>query len=291
MSDNKIAWRRASRGILFLGLGTFLLLTTQGVLPWSFWGRALSFWPVLLVGFGIRLIFEKTRAPGLILLSPLLILGTLTYAAYYREPHRARDWASVATERPVSTERWTLAGELGMANLNLKAKEMDRNHLIEGRVSPGERHQLRLDRRGKHARVLLGMDEYRWSNIKINLPTRDNDWDLALSRDLPLSVDLHLACAGGEMSLTPIPVERMEIEGAFNDLKLKLGAPEKDTRLMFHGAFNQLEIIVPEDTPVRVSRDGFLNLVDGRSRSAKRGGPIYRVRIEGAFNRLAIRSE
>jgi hypothetical protein len=136
----------------------------------------------------------------------------------------------------------------------------------------------------------LGTEEAGWSFFTFVAPGRDQRWDLAMSEELPLEIDLHLAFAGGTVDLTPAPVTGVEVEGAFNDLTMRLGAPKTDTRLVFHGAFNQIKVIVPGTTPVRVNSDGFLNWVDGRPEPAKRTGPLYRVQLEGAFNRLAVRS-
>ena len=43
-----------------IGFGVFLMLTTLGVLPWSFWLDVARLWPVLLIGMGLRLIFERS---------------------------------------------------------------------------------------------------------------------------------------------------------------------------------------------------------------------------------------
>lgn len=84
---------------------------------------------------------------------------------------------------------------------------------------------------------------------------------------------------------------RVDEEGAFNDRTLRLGEPRTDTRVNLEGAFNRLELVVPEDTPVRVSTDGFINLVDRRPDRDRLSGPAYRVRSNGAFNRVITRSE
>ena len=55
-------------------------------------------------------------------------------------------------------------------------------------------------------------------------------------------------------------------------------------------AFNDLELVIPEDTPVRVTTDGFINLVDRRATDRALSGPTYRLRSDGAFNRIIIRS-
>ena len=83
----------------------------------------------------------------------------------------------------------------------------------------------------------------------------------------------------------------MDHEGAFNDFTLHLGEPRADTRVNLEGAFNRLELVIPADMPVRVSRDGFINVVDRRPNGRALNGPAYRVHSEGAFNRVVIRSE
>ena len=74
-------------------------------------------------------------------------------------------------------------------------------------------------------------------------------------------------------------------------LTLRLGVPSTDTRLYLEGAFNNLELVIPEDSPVRISTDGFLNVVDRRDGTDTPTGPAYRLLADGAFNRVVIRSD
>ena len=66
----KADWKRAADGIGMAGIAVFLLLNTTGVLPWSFWIDAIALWPLLIMSAGIKIAFEKTRAPWLVLLGP-----------------------------------------------------------------------------------------------------------------------------------------------------------------------------------------------------------------------------
>ena len=90
-----------------------------------------------------------------------------------------------------------------------------------------------------------------------------------MTDDLPMTLRVASAFLEGELALGTIEVTRVDLEGAFN----------------------HLELVVPEDTPVRVTTDGFINLVDRRPGGHPPGGPAYRVHSEGAFNRVVIRSE
>ena len=71
----KADWNRAAEGIALAGFAVFFLLNTTGVVPWSMWLEAIPLWPLLIVSTGIKMTFEKTRAPWLVLLGPAILLG------------------------------------------------------------------------------------------------------------------------------------------------------------------------------------------------------------------------
>jgi hypothetical protein len=55
-------WPKVAEGLNLVGIGCFLLATTMGLLPWSFWLDAVAFWPVLIIAVGVRVAFERSRA-------------------------------------------------------------------------------------------------------------------------------------------------------------------------------------------------------------------------------------
>jgi cell wall-active antibiotic response 4TMS protein YvqF len=292
-----IDWTRVSGGLYLVGFGTFLLLTTHGYRPWSFWIDALAFWPVLLVAVGLRLIFERSRAPWAVLLSPILVLGTLTYVATRRPGSRIEDWAFLRAERPAGADHWTFKGNLAMVDLDLEASPLPRGLFVEGRAAPGEAAGVRLrpDLRvhpGKGdipTRVRLRSGGLDWPVSVFR--SRPGRYDLKLARDLPLDLDFGLAFARARLDLASAPVSGFDLNGAFNDLTLRLGPPKSDVRLDLHGAFNQVRVEVPPSTPVRSSAHGLLNVIDGRPGAASLQGPGYRLNLDGAFNRVVIRSD
>ena len=288
MSAGEVEWKRVSGGLYLVGIGTFLLLTTQGYLPWSFWHRALSYWPVLLVAVGVRLLFERGRAAWAILLSPLLVLGTLTYLAVRDPGNRPAERAPLRVERPQGAQRWTLEGQMALVDLQVTARSLDRALLVDGWTAPSGRGTIDITRSTSAVRVRIGHRRRDWPFLLF--PGRPRLCDLGLSQDLPLALDLRLALAHGTLDLTSAPVSRFELQGAFNDLTVRLGAPEADVHLDFAGAFNRVHVVVPPSTPVRVGTDGFLNSVDGRPEATSLQGPGYHLSLDGAFNHLVIRS-
>ena len=289
MSDRRIAWSNVSRGFYFVGFGIFLLLNTQGVLPWSFWRDAIAYWPVGLVALGIRLVFERSGTPWLALFGPVLVVGTLTHVAFNQPVTWERGWADIHADRPASVERWTVEGRLVMVDLDLTARSLPESVLVDGRISPAGREAVRTSTRGDAARVRIGRPRRTWSLI--GLPARLHKLELGAARDLPVGVDLDIAFTDGRIDLAEAPVTGVILDGAFNDLTLRLGTPGSDVRLELNGAFNHIALVVPATVPVRIRTEGFLNLTDGRRNGGSRSGPGYRFDLDGAFNHLSVRSD
>ena len=288
MREGGVAWGRASRGLYMVGFGTLLFLNTQDVLPWTFWREALVYWPVGLVALGLRLLFERTRVPWMILLGPLLVLGTLTWVSLRTTPAWDQRWGAFEAARPDDAERWSLAAHMGMVNLDMEARDLPEGKLVVGRGSPAGRSEVRVTQRHGSPRVRVGVRHSTWKMI--TLPGFLRQMEMGIARDLPVAVDLDLALTEGTINLAAAPISSFEMDGAFNDLELTLGAPASDVRLEFEGAFTRVTLLVPSETPVHVDSDGFMNFVHGRTGAGALRGPGYRLDLDGAFNSLTIRS-
>jgi hypothetical protein len=292
MSNGRGLWGQVSWGLLVAGAGVFLLLTTLGVIPGTFWLALLPFWPVLLIALGVRFMFERS-IPALALLSPLLILGVMVYVAMAGPgPRTSDDWMPISIERAEGIERLRLTGDLHMAKVKLEGRAMAPGTLIEGRAAVDDERSAnaRLYDRGDEARIRLG--DRRDHAVRVVGPWalgRDV-WEMAVPTDLPLSIDLESAGTSGEFDLRSVDVRRIKLDGALNDLAIHLGKPTRDTRIEFEGAFHRIDLYVPADTRVYSGSDGFMNDISGRRKRPRNDDAAYRVFVEGAFNRVKVRS-
>jgi len=301
MSDEGIRWGRVARGFYLLGFGTFLLLTTQDILPWSFWRDVLVYWPVFLVAFGIRLVFERSPAPTLVLLGPILVLGTMMYVAMRGSGRvdAGEEWVPLRAERPADVSAWTFEGRLAMASLDVTSRRLPRGVLLEGRGTERGIHAVRVagDAIAGRVRVTNSWSDRAFFTLPGGARAR---CELGVTTALPVTFDLDLAFTATRLDVAASPVSGVAMDGAFNDLSLRLGEPSSDVRLSFDGSFNRLVIEAPPTIPVRVTSEGFLNSVDTRSEDGRArnrgtegkpdGGPGYRLRLHGAFNRVVVRS-
>ncbi|MCZ6747556.1 MAG: DUF5668 domain-containing protein [Acidobacteria bacterium] len=245
-------WRQVSRGTLVMGCGLFLLLNTTGNLPWSFWLRLLPLWPVCLIAIGLRLVFERSRLPVGILLSPVLVLGTMSWVAVAGPPSTSWDRGnlSLRAEKPGGIQRWSLEGNLAYGDLELASQPLPAGILVEGEATTGRgRPQLRTSSGRSLARVRFR--QYEGHHISI-LGEKWSGWRLRLAEGLPLSLDLKLALAEGRFDLRTASLTAIDLDGAFNSLSLRLGKPERDVPIRLEGAFTGYHLQVPDGVPARV---------------------------------------
>lgn len=47
--------------LLLIAAGIVLLLNTLGVLPWETWGEIGRFWPVVVIAFGLSILWKNLR--------------------------------------------------------------------------------------------------------------------------------------------------------------------------------------------------------------------------------------
>ena len=271
------------------GFAVFLLLNTTGVLPWSFWLDAIALWPLLIMSAGIKIAFEKTRAPWLVLLGPALVLAGLAWVATgARTDVPVGPWKSEGPlPRPEGATRVKLDLKLFGSRLEVdgaraRARGARRRALDRARV---ERQPLR-EARGRHGTRSARRD--RAGAASSSCRAAGSAGSSGVPTELPLSYVLEGAMVRSRFDLRHSRFEGGRTKGAFLATQLTLPAPSASVKLRVNGVFNALRISVPEGTPVRVHGTGFpFNAVKRRVVGAE-GRPGYEIDVDGIFNAIDI---
>jgi hypothetical protein len=283
-------WGRVADGVLLAGLGVFFLVATTRGLPEGFWAEAVSFWPVLLVSAGIRIAFEKTSLGAGVVLGPLVVLGTLSWLAWGERPEVGPpgEWRALSAERPADIERARLSARVSGVRVDLEARSLAPDLLAQGRAaSRGDRTRLHLSREDDRATLRL---QGRRGGFML-LGRRSEIWELGLADRVPFQLDLDGAFIRARVDLRKGRASDAEINGAFNSATLRLPPPPERVTIRLEGAFNDLNVIVPEDTPVRYRGHNFPVIFGSRGPAVKalpEGEAGYEVVVEGAFNVVDI---
>lgn len=284
-------WARAADGIGLAGFAVFLLLNTTGRLPWSFWLDALALWPVLLMSAGLKIAFEKSRVPWLVLLGPVLVLGTLAWLATGARPEApAGPWQVESLSRPEGTKQVQLDADLTGAGLSVAtSRDLPSGRLVDGRSQAGE-GAARFDVSAEEGTARVRLHGGNRFGLVFQPRPRER-WQLTLPTDLPLSLRVKGVGLGAVLDLADGAVEGTSVDGVFLRVTARLPAPAVDTELQLKGVFNSLTLVVPDGTPVRVHGAGLpFNAVDRGVRGLD-GHPGYDVSVLGIFTAVDVRSE
>jgi hypothetical protein len=278
-------WGRVADGLFLAGLGAFFLVATTNGLPDGFWLEAVTFWPVLLVSAGIRIVFEKTPLAAGVILGPAVVLACLFWLAW-GDPPAARapgEWHALSGATPEGTESARLRADFAGVHLDVDTRSLGPDLLAEGRAASRDATpRLRVDEGEGQATVHL---EGRDSGFLL-IGSRREVWELGVTDTLPLEVILEGVFVRTRADLRTGRLVHVEINGAFNASRLELPRTDVPVSIHFKAAFSSYDLTVPEGTPVRVQGPGFpLNYTD--KGPAEEGfsdeEPGYNVIIDGAF--------
>ena len=68
--------------LVLVALGVLLLLQTTGVVSWGVWFNLWPFWPVLIIAFGVGLVFRRSIPWLGTLIVAGLIAGPIVFTAF-----------------------------------------------------------------------------------------------------------------------------------------------------------------------------------------------------------------
>jgi hypothetical protein len=284
----KADWNKAADGIFLSGLAVFFLLNTTGVVPWSFWLDAIPLWPLLIVSAGVKMTFEKTRMPWMVLLGPAITLGGLAWVANGATLDvTAGNWTSEGPlPRPEGAKRVMLDFDLIGSRLNVEGREIEEGAIADARSM--ERltdTKLAVNRDGDTATLRLDSGAKRGV---IWLPGRRQRWQLGVPTDIPVNFDLRGLMVRGRFDLDESQVEGGKVHGVFLVTRLALPPTEVPVKLRLEGVFNILRVSVPPGTPVRVKGTGFPFNFLKRRVVGEPDKPGYEIQVDGIFNGIAL---
>jgi len=245
-------------GMLFILMGTLILLVNVDVLNNNFWIDFIYLFPFLLIAIGIEKIFAHTRLKGLSYLTTVLLVAGAFYVAF--EGSRCSGSSSFFEsttvvydeDDPVDVIDADL--DLGSANLTIRDATSELMRARFGEWSYKPRSNFHVENRRASITVTNGGVTRRLWGRTIEIETDDpDDWRVSFSRRVPLDLkitgddnDLHL-----NMATTPLRSLRMDVEDA--DTYLKVGDLERDVTVRISGRDSRLRLRVPQESGLLVS--------------------------------------
>lgn len=289
--------------LLLIFAGSILLLNTSGVLPWIVWERIWPLWPVVLILIGLDILLSR-YSNVLRLGLAVVVLIVLAAAVFYL----ITTTESAEVLRP-SERTWPLEGidrgtvrlHLGVGELSLDALEDPdafAQVLLQGRE--GVRFEQHFERTGTAA--LLEISGPERSAPWPFRTDRNVRWEIALSPQIPLDMEINLGVGQSQVDLQHLQVDDLQLNTGVGEVQVTLPAQVERGDVHIQTGVGQVTVIIPGGVAAQIEVESALVSVDvDQSRFPKRDGTYrspdydtapYRLdlRISGAIGEIEIRS-
>ncbi|MEN1759356.1 LiaI-LiaF-like domain-containing protein [Anoxynatronum sibiricum] len=249
-------------GIIFIGLGSLLLLRNLGYLHWWTLGSLWRFWPLILVIIGINTIFYRSNfVPAFTwtLFFALLIGVGLTTSVQPFWKHAAQKSGEISL--PVEKNIDQVALELNSGVLNLELVATDQA-LFQATGFPG-RLEKRIERDGNEQMVVeLSTKNVSWKNSKYRMA----DGLLALNRQIIWDLTFKMGAATAHMDLKEISYRSLDFSMGAGEATLAFGHPQMDTDVRISTGASHILLLIPRNANVIIRTDHVLTqtVVDDR---------------------------
>lgn len=244
-----IAWP-----VLLIGAGTFLLLNNFGPRTYVTWTKIVQLWPLILIAFGIDLLFRSRTWWGIsisIVLVLLIVGGAVWWIGFEGSIPPS---ASYPVEKALSPDvrradiRYQLsAGQLIVGDLS--GEEM----LIAGTAYP-EKPEETYAETGEVARY----------SLEVGFPAfypNTTQWELGLLTSFPVSLQVENGAGELFLALERVDLELLSVEQGVGDIVIRL-PQEVEGEVSIDQAVGRIQILVPQETGIQVHFDKAISRLD-----------------------------
>jgi hypothetical protein len=205
-------------GTLLVLLGAVLLLDNLNLLPFPIWN---IFWPLALIGAGVWILA----------------------GIFFRRPV-ASETASIPLEGAAQAQ---VRVNHGAGRLAASAGT-NPGELLSGTFYGGVERQARRDGDTLNVELRppdLGWSWWDWSN-------RGLEWEMRLTRDVPLTLELRTGAGEAQFDLTEVRVTDLRLQTGASSTEITLPAHAGHTRVLVEGGAASIKLRAPEGVAVRV---------------------------------------
>jgi hypothetical protein len=245
-------------GMLFILIGTLLLLVNADVLSNNFWIDFVYLFPFLLIAIGIEKIFSKTRLAVISYLSTVFLVAGAFYVAF--EGSRYNDFGSffqsTTLEYGADPSVDIIDAELDLDRTSLTIRDAT-DEIMKARF--GEltyKPESDMEIRDGHAHIRLssryGTRRFVGHAIEIDTGEPD-DWRVSFSNEVPLDLILKGRDCNLHLNMASTPLRELLLEAADADVYLKLGELEPHVKVTVTGDDAKLRFRLPQSSGLMVT--------------------------------------
>ena len=277
--------------LILIGLGALLLLQNAGLIQVSIWDVVGRLWPLIPVLVGIELLIGQ-RSPRAAVLVMLLVIicavpAIILFGLVAVDSSRSGSWSVNITsdhspsefasslprieEQRADVEHAEVELRFGVGELRLASLPVDSPLLIAGDFTPGSGREAPTWGVVRKRFGALAEIEIVSGSGTFDFNSEDNAerWDLQLSPEIPIELEVRAGASQIELDLTKLRVPALQVELGAAQLHLRLPAHGHTSATVEAGAAD-ITIEIPADTPARIRTRGGLAQIEVDTRAFPR---------------------
>ena len=266
-------------GALLVVFGIVLLLNVAGLVSHRIWSELLRYWPALLILLGVRLLLERRWPPVCAGVSGLILAATVGAASLTLTTTQA-DYMLIEYTAPMyNTETLRLGMGFTGGSVTLRAD-------TDGTASPprlfaadfnGNPADVIQDSSGEFSAVYLSTGR----GVSLGGIV---DWDLMVSRDVAVDIEIKAGAADLDLDLHDIDVRTLFIGAGASDIRITLPAHASQTHVEIAAAAANIEIVIPYGVAMQVYNNSVLSAMDTYSGDTYSGRDVPGLQFYGLYN-------
>lgn len=301
--------------LILIFIGILFLLQNFGILPWSVWGFLWRFWPLLLIIWGLQIIFGRTPTSRVAISIVAILLMLLVLAVTISAHHQpSRDWfgrnvpglrldkiggvfspietsLTIAESKHAGVERRKLNADVGLGKLLIKDSSST-DYISLGSTHPENVGVPKLtDRKvGNDLEIDFDIDELAkmWPNL-----SGERSYILTFGRpSLVTDLDVNIGAGEGSIDLTQLTTRSVKVEIGAGKATIQLGAASVPTELIEASVgAGSANILLPESVGLEVEHKVGLGKIEVDGERLDNDGTFRSSNYDSAAVKLRIRVE
>ena len=260
-----------NRGIvgptMLIGIGAIFLGSNLGYLGWDAWMTIWRLWPVVIIAIGLEIFLGRKNLLlsmfGVALSLTLLVgglwaaggaegmLGIVSPAALAGEAITGED-----VSQPLDgAEDAEIRIDSSVGQLNIEALNGSDN-LIEGTIYSVERETIleSYEMNGDTIEYYLHSDWNRSTAFNFNEPNQRLSWNLELTDEIPLDLNISLGVGESDLDLSELQVTAVRLNIGVGQTDISLPSGEYEANV--DGGVGQTTIELPDEGQIMLDVDG-----------------------------------
>lgn len=261
---NSLFW-----GTFVLLIGATLLGINLGYLSASIWDSLIKLWPILLIVWGLNIVFRHTYLQVLSYLSPLVLIAAFAYATtmtpssedngkWYAPVFHIGDTRSNVTPNDYKFEykkdpnvtSTELDLKLGGSDVEVAASPSDGFAEVLVTTNVGE-PKVKFSAEGS----VLKIDGQAPRSIG-RIVNHKDDWTIHLPPGLPTKVTVDAGAADCKLDFSQIKLISLKVDSGASDIDVTMQAPPPEgSKVEIDSGASDIGLTVPKDSPLKVKVD------------------------------------